>query len=93
MFSQSTKKPTVMLYGPAGQTLEMVDQFFTKVATDSIVVFCLLEYPLPRSYLRDISKILDGLPGVLCLMNVIVFGQDQKENDIQVKNAIVSLRE
>ena len=61
--------------------------------------FCFNKLPFgissaPEVYQRRMQHILEGLPGVLCLIDdVLIFAQDQKEHDIRLANVLKRLQD
>ena len=48
----------------------------------------------PEVYQRRMHHILEGLPGVVCLMDdILIFAQNQKEHDVRLANTLKHLQE
>lgn len=61
--------------------------------------FCYNKLPFgisstPEVYQKRMNQILEGLPGVLCLIDdILIFGQDQNEHDVRLQAALRQLQE
>ena len=47
---------------------------------------------MPEHFQKRMMMILEGLDGVLCLIDVVVFGKDQQEHDARRKAVLESLK-